>query len=104
MSSGTTAEPIQPDAPVTNTRMRASLTSVTVISLHIDDSDCHHVSSCHGSMGAGRARPAGAGGPGALCRSGVRADYGGGDRRAGGADRADVLPAFRRQTRGPVLR
>src|SRR5215469_10819424 len=33
ISSGTTAEPIQPDAPVTNTRMTTSLMSVTVISL-----------------------------------------------------------------------
>jgi AcrR family transcriptional regulator len=33
MSSGTTAEPIQPDAPVTNTRMIASMMSVTAISL-----------------------------------------------------------------------
>src|SRR6266851_3359680 len=31
MSSGTTAEPIQPDAPVTNSRMRTS----------VDVSDCH---------------------------------------------------------------
>jgi hypothetical protein len=33
MSSGTTAEPIQPDAPVMNTRMKSLLMSVTAIIL-----------------------------------------------------------------------
>src|SRR5580693_7527754 len=103
MSSGTTAEPIQPDAPVTNTRMRNLPMSVAVISLACNDSHWHHVPSCHGSMGTGRTRSAGEGSYDALRRAGVRADHGRGDRRAGRTDRADVLPAFRRQARSPVL-
>src|SRR5271157_2118204 len=112
MSSGTTAEPIQPDAPVTKTRMRKPpgggmfsapgvrgdrLMSVTAITTVPDVSRCHQVLSGHGSMGAERARPARACGTGALHRARVRADHRGGDRQAGGAHGADVLPVLRRQ-------
>ena len=55
-------------------------------------------------MAAERARPPGAGGDGALPRARVRADHGRGDRRAGRAHRAHVLPPLRRQARGPVRR
>ncbi len=54
-------------------------------------------------MGARRARPARAGRPRFVRRARVRADHGGGDRQAGGAHGADVLPVLRRQARGPVL-
>src|ERR1035438_2623093 len=65
MSSGTTAEPIQPDAPVTKTRMRRppvvdalgtecvrdTSMSVAVMSIAGDVSHCHQRRSEHGSMG-----------------------------------------------------
>ena len=58
----------------------------------------------HEPMGAERARPARAGRAGAVRRARLRADDGGRDRRAGGAHRAHVLPALRRQARGAVRR
>jgi hypothetical protein len=46
---------------------RGAVMSVTVITLTHDDSGCHHrVRSSHGPMAAGRARPPGEGGDGAL--------------------------------------
>src|SRR6266576_6754433 len=113
MSSGTTAEPIQPDAPVTKTRMRnlqvvdspgtwvcTGSMSATVISIHLMSAAVIIYDWSHEPVGAERARPPGAGGTRSLRRARVRADHGGGDRRAGGAHRADVLPALRRQARG----
>ncbi len=98
-SSDTTAEPIQPDAPVTKMRMGGPqlLMSVTVIDGTPDVSSCHHVGSAHGQMGAGRARTPGERGAGAVQRARLRADDCGGDRQAGRAHGADLLPALRRQ-------
>src|SRR5215472_16119794 len=76
--------------------------SVTVISIHVMSATVIIYDRRYGPVGAERARPPGAGGNGALRRAWVRADHGGGDRRAGGADGTDVLPALCRQTRGPV--
>src|SRR5260370_37900127 len=95
MSSGTTAEPIQPVAPVTNTRMRTSrwstvlstagrwywVMSVTVITVTPDVSCCHQLASGHESMGAERTGPARAGGTRALHRARGRTDHGGGARQ-----------------------
>ncbi len=76
--------------------------SVTAIRVARDVSHCHRLGSGYGSMGAKRARPAHAGRARALRRARVRADHGGGDRHAGRADGANVLPALRRQARGSV--
>ena len=55
-------------------------------------------------MGAQRARPPRAGRARALRRARLRADDGGGDRRAGRPDRAHVLPLLHGQARGAVRR
>src|SRR5215469_18580341 len=65
--------------------------SVTVISIHVMSATVIIYDRRYGPVGAERARPPGAGGNGALRRAWVRADHGGGDRRAGGADGTDVL-------------
>ena len=67
-------------------------------------SRCVITSLRHGPMAAGRARPARAGGDGALRRARLRADDRRRDRRARRPDRADVLPLLRRQARGAVRR
>src|SRR6185295_3492408 len=59
--------------------------------------------SAHEPVAARRARPPGAGGARALHRARLRPDHRRGDRRPGGPDGADVLPALRRQT-GSVVR
>ena len=77
--------------------------SVAVISSNADVSGCHSPKIRHEPVGAQRARPPGAGGPRPLHGVRVRRHDGCGDRRAGGSDGEDVLPAFRRQTRSAVL-
>ena len=86
-SSGTTAEPICPLAPVTNTRMmKPPWFAMLRLGDWADVSHCHQRSTLmsvsvirahpvcgHGTMGAGRARPAGTGGDRALRRAGLRA-------------------------------
>src|SRR4029453_4203530 len=73
-------------------------------SLAPDVRNCYPYDVGDGGMGAERTWPAGAGRAGAVHRARVRADHGGGDRQAGRAHRADVLPALRRQARGSVRR
>src|SRR5260370_33948015 len=101
MSSGTTAEPIQPDAPVTKTRMRnlhgpnvlgigcalRQSMSVAAITVAPDVSRCHQVRSGEGSMGAERARPARAGAPRSLRPARAPTGHGGGGRPPGEAHR-----------------
>src|SRR5690348_16686839 len=54
------------------------------------------------SVGAKRPRSPRGGGAGSLHRAWVRPDDGRGDRRTRRVDRANVLPALRRQTGGVV--
>src|SRR3954447_20220908 len=97
MSSGTTAEPTKPDAPVTNTRIEnLPLMSVTVITVTPMTATVIPVRSRHEPVAAQRARPPGAGGAGPLHRARLRPDDRRGDRRTSGPDRANVLPALRR--------
>src|SRR5438105_860258 len=104
MSSGTTADPTKPDAPVTNTRIwNLPLMSFAVMAVTLMTVADIPLRSRHEPVAAQRARPPRAGGAGALRRARLRPDDCRGDRRTSGTDRANILPAFRRQTGSVVL-
>src|SRR5262245_32807802 len=80
-SSGTTAEPIHPEAPVTKTRMEDLLRDD--IWCHQNDSTwCHHYHLRRGPLGTERGGTARGGRAGAVRRARIPGDDGGGDRRA----------------------
>src|SRR5919197_5622774 len=79
------------------------LMSVAVITLTPMTVAVIPLRSRHESVAAQCARPPGTGGARALHRARVRPDDRRGDRRTSGADRANLLPALRRQT-GSVVR
>src|SRR3954470_6100794 len=75
------------------------LMSVAVITVTSMTAAVIPLRSRHEPLAAQRARPPGAGGAGPLHRARLRPDDRRGDRRTSGTDRANVLPALRRQTR-----
>ena len=107
-SSGTTADPIQPEAPVTNTRMGRPLDQNLMSVTDMNRTPrCQMLSSLDSGMGRwapGARRPPAAGGQRAVRRARLRADDGRRDRRPRRAHRAHLLPALRRQARGALRR